>query len=82
MNRCKGPNCRAPIRWVVTEAGRKMALDYAPISREEALEEPRGVFFIAPEDGRAYAWTPMISTALDEPLYRTHWPCPDADRFR
>lgn len=79
---CKGPSCRRPIKWVLSEKGKRLCLDDAPITRQEAFDEPRGVFFLDEDSGRYLAWAPTIILEVGD-LYRTHWgTCPDRDQFR
>lgn len=78
---CRGPNCRRPIIWTRTEAGRKLCLDAEPLP-EPGPEDPRGVFFLDERD-LAVAWPGRALMVDVGDLFRTHWAtCPDREMFR
>jgi hypothetical protein len=70
-------SCRAPIRWVETERGRRMPLDLAPYTGDD----PRGLFVLREAGRLALAATPAMAEL--EPVYRTHFvTCPNAKQHR
>lgn len=76
-DRCR--SCKAPVRWAMTDAGKRMPLDAEPNPKGEwrlaaapAGELPRAVH--VPESRR---------DALERELMIPHWAtCPYADRHR
>lgn len=78
MSRCR--SCNAPIRWALTEKGKRIPLD------SEAVEpiDPRGLFVLRNVFGAgptAIAATP--ESFPGEPLYRAHFvTCDHPERFR
>lgn len=81
IKHCRSAKCRARIIWLPSaKSGKPMPFDAEPISDQDALAEPRGVYFRG-EDGCAVAWTPTLSDS--GPLYRSHWgTCADQASFR
>lgn len=80
--RCKGPRCRAEVRWKRTEEGRAMLVQADPVPLDQAAIDPRGVFF-EDDRGRLVAWSRALRDVDVGDLWRTHWgSCPDQDMFR
>ena len=74
MNVCLG--CGEPIRWVLTERGRRMPLNPDP--------HPDGTVVVRLVDGRPRAHV-LTGPELpaQEPAWRPHWvTCPSAPEFR
>lgn len=77
MAQCRA--CQAPLLWVLTEAGKRMPLDYEPYSGED----PRGLFTLRDGAQGLVAISVTESTKPDELRYRSHWAtCSDPNRFR
>lgn len=82
LGNCRSNECRAPLRWTITEKGKRIPLDRDPIPREEARANPRGVFYLD-DRGRAVAWNPAMLIDIDEDLFRSHWAtCKHPEEFR
>ena len=76
-SRCSGPRCGAIVRWVLTEAGRRMPLDEDP--------HPDGTVVLrhGPDGAvRAHVLTGAELPA-QETAWRPHWQtCPDSSQLR
>lgn len=76
MNACR--SCKAPVRWVIMESGRRNPLDAEPTDRGNVALEAggqRGIVLAGDELARA--------RAHGEPLYLSHFAtCPFADQHR
>jgi hypothetical protein len=75
--RCR--SCRKPIRWALTEKGRRMPLDPDPYEGDD----PRGLFVLRSGDAGPVAVAAPADAFPEEPHYRTHFAtCPNATRHR
>lgn len=75
---CRGPNCGAPMRRMLTEGGRRMPVDPEPV------DDATVVVRRDPEDRvRAHVIGGGDLRDADETTWRAHWAtCPDAPSFR
>jgi hypothetical protein len=77
VGRCR--SCRAPIRWVLSEKGRRMPLDPEPYQGDS----PRGLFVLRSGDRGEVAMAATPDAFPEEPHYRSHFAsCPNAARHR
>lgn len=75
-------SCHAPVAWVVTERGKKMPLDWAPVERTESGQ---GLFAIRLTDDGKIEAIAVTAAWLDdeEPVFTSHFAtCPDRDKWR
>jgi len=73
MSRCR--SCDAPLRWELTESGKRIPLDPEPYEGND----PRGLFAI--RSGVALAVPP--DAFPNEPVYRSHFAtCPQGGLWR
>lgn len=71
-------SCRQPIRWVTTEGGKNMPLDWEATDTGNVV--PR---LIDGKGVRAHILRDDETPGPQEPRYTTHWEtCPDAKKYR
>lgn len=74
-------SCKAAIRWVTTEGGKNMPLDWDPTETGNVV--PRVVEGDVRTEVRAHILRDDEQPRPDENRYSTHWQtCPDADKHR
>lgn len=72
MSTCR--SCGAEIIWAVTESGRRIPMDAAPV-------KPKGLFILQPDGDALIAYS--TSSAVAPLLYQSHFAtCPNADEHR
>jgi len=79
MSNARCSTCRAPIRWTVTEHGKAMPVDYAPVRGGNIVLRDEGTRTVA------IVAQPLLETPEERarPHYLSHFvTCPNAAQFR
>lgn len=76
--RCRSPACRAPVRWLLTDAGAWMPVDVGPAEGNLVLEHTLGGWRV-----HTLLRGEVPPGAPEGVTWRPHWAsCPDADTWR